>query len=119
MSVDLILLGAPLSTNHIYKSHCRFGHPSVYMTKEGKELKESYGWQAKSQYKGKILEKPLYLNIRLYRVKNSGDIDNFNKILFDSLKGIIFKDDKQIEEMLIVKDTDSKNPRIEITIEEI
>jgi len=114
--VKIILLGVPLSTNHIYKSHCRFGHPSVYMTAEGKALKESYGWQAKSQFKEKPITGDVSLDVRIYRAKKIGDIDNYNKILFDSLTGIVWEDDKQINELHIKKLTDKKNPRIEIEL---
>jgi len=114
--IVLVLEGIPLSTNSIYKSHCKFGYPNVYMTKEGKDLKESYQWQIKSQYKGKILDCPVSIDVKLYRVKDSGDIDNFNKILFDSLTKMVWVDDKQIQSMSIGKFTDKKNPRIEIVI---
>ena len=51
--MDFILKGNPQSTNHIYKTTCRGKFASVYMSKEGKDLKESYQGQIKSQYKGK------------------------------------------------------------------
>lgn len=112
----LTLTGIPQSTNHIYKSHCRFGYPTVYLSANGKTLKEDYGWQAKSQYKEKPSSEKLSLQMKVYRKKSIGDIDNFNKLVFDALTGIVWKDDKQIYELQIEKLTDTKNPRIELII---
>lgn len=87
------------------------------MTNEGKDLKESYGWQAKSQWKQKILEGDVRLSIELYHgTKRKSDIDNFNKILLDSMTGIVYEDDSQIVEMNTKKFYDKENPRIEIII---
>lgn len=115
--MKITLNGEPRSTNHIYKSHARFGHPVVYMSKEGKELKEGYIWEAKSQFKGTPLICPVELKIDLYfGRKGKHDIDNYNKILLDSLTGIAYEDDSQIERLHIRKFYDKENPRIEIEV---
>lgn len=115
--MEIILKGKPASTNHIYKSTCRGRFASVYMSHEGKDLKKSYEKQIKSQYKGKPLTGDIDLRIELFfgdsRVR---DIDNYNKIVLDSCTGIIWKDDSQIMSLLIVKNYDKKNPRVELTI---
>jgi len=38
----LILKGVPQSTNHLYKVTCISGYARIYMTAEGKAMKESY-----------------------------------------------------------------------------
>ena len=43
----ITLLGKPESTNQIYRRHGNI----IYMSKLGKQLKESYQWQAKKQWK--------------------------------------------------------------------
>lgn len=116
----IMLLGNPLSTGSIYRAMCRGNFPSTYMTNEGKALKESYSWQAKAQWKKKPIEGPVEIEVKLYfGTKRKADIDNFNKLLFDSLTGIVWVDDSQIIKMTIEKDYDKKNPRIEIGIKEI
>lgn len=113
----ITLTGEPRSTNNIYKSHCRFGHPAVYMTAEGKSLKESYQWEAKSQWKEKPISEPVKVKVELFFRKNGRhDIDNFGKILLDALSGIVWEDDSQIQEMTVTKWLDKDAPRIEITI---
>lgn len=114
----IILSGQPLSTQSIYKTHCKGRFPTLYMTREGKAKKEDYQWQAKSQHKKSgILTSPLSLEIDLYfKDKRKHDIDNFNKLILDSLEGIIFKDDSQIEELKIRKFYDKLDPRVEVII---
>lgn len=120
MKIKLTLLGEPKSTNNIYKSMCRGRFASVYMSKDGKDLKTSYTAQAVEQYKGKPLEKDLSVLITLYHgTHRKSDIDNFNKILFDSLTGTTWVDDSQIMSLTIVKSYDKERPRVEIEINEL
>lgn len=115
--MEFILKGNPQSTQHIYKMTCRGRFATMYMSKAGKELKESYQWQLKSQYKGKPLTKEIDLRVELFfGDERKRDIDNYNKILLDSMSGIIFEDDSQIQSLLVVKNKDKANPRIEISI---
>jgi len=89
----------------------------MYMTQKGKELKESYQWQIKSQYKGKPKTNDIDLRVELFFGDDRRrDIDNYNKILLDSLSGILYEDDSQIQSLLIIKNKDKKNPRIEIQL---
>jgi crossover junction endodeoxyribonuclease RusA len=113
----ITLLGSPQSTNNIYRSVCIGRFPRVYMTHEGVALKESYQWQAKSQWKDGIMEGVLMIEIKLFfKDKRKHDIDNYGKILLDSLTDICYADDSQIEQMIVTKLLDKDNPRIEIEI---
>ena len=113
----ITLLGEPKSTGNIYKSRVIGKFASVYMTNGGKALKEYYQWQAKSQWKNKVLDCDLAIGVKLYfGTKRRSDIDNFNKLLLDSLTGIVYKDDSQIQHIEITKFYDKELPRIEITI---
>jgi Holliday junction resolvase RusA-like endonuclease len=116
--IELKLLGDPKSTNHIYKSVCRGRFASVYMSTDGKNLKESYKWQIKSQYRGHCLSENLKLNVKLFfGNKRIRDIDNYNKIVLDACSGLIWTDDSQIQEITISKFYDKGNPRIELLVE--
>ncbi len=89
----------------------------MYMTKEGKELKEAYQWQAKSQWKDKPIAGAVKLEIALYfGTKRKGDWDNFHKLSCDALTGIVYEDDSQVESALVTKHYDKQHPRIEITL---
>lgn len=103
-----------MSTQHIYLQRGRMR----FMRKEAKDLKESYQWQAKSQWRGKILEHELSISIRLFfGDRRKRDFDNYHKISMDSLSGIVWEDDSQIKKCLIEVFIDKKNPRIEVEIE--
>ena len=118
--MKIILLGKPRSTGGIYKNAVIRGFVHRYMSNEGKKLKESYQWQAKSQWKGKPLEGDVEVNIIIYfGDKRKNDWDNFHKISMDALTGVVWVDDSQIQKATVIKAYDKQNPRIEITIEEV
>lgn len=109
----IVLEGQPQSTNHLYKVFNR----GMYMSAEGRKLKRSYQWQAKSQIYTKPITGPLALEVSLFfGDKRKRDIDNYNKILLDSLNQIVYLDDNQIHRLTITKDYDKKKPRIEVRI---
>lgn len=115
--MEFILKGNPISTGGIYKTMCRGNFPNTYMTNAGKALKEDYQWQIKSQYRGKPKIGEIDLRVELFFGDNrKRDIDNYNKILLDAFTGILWEDDSQIQSLLIVKNKDIKNPRIEIQL---
>ena len=114
MALQITLKGNPKSTNNIY----RFAGHRMYMTSKGKTLKEDYQWQLKSQYKGKPLTKELDLRIELFfGDKRIRDIDNYNKLVLDACSKILWEDDVQIMSLLLVKNYDKKNPRIEMIVD--
>lgn len=89
----------------------------MYMTTEGKDRKEQYQWEAKSQWKKAPLKMPLEIKIDLFfNSKRRRDWDNFHKISMDALNGIVWGDDEQIYKCTVQKFYDASNPRIEITI---
>ena len=113
---EIILLGNPQSTNHIYR---RGGHV-IYMSEDGRTMKKSYIVQAKQQFKNPPFEGNLSVSIQLYfKDKRRRDIDNWHKILLDSLTGIVWNDDSQIQEMRVRKNIDPANPRIVINISKL
>jgi len=117
LSIKIALDGNPLSTQHIYRYFCRGGFAGFYMTKEGKEMKQKYWWEIKGQYNGKVLTEDCEVKIDLFfSSRRRFDIDNFNKLILDSLEGIVLEDDKQIQKLTITKSYSKGRPRIEIEI---
>lgn len=87
------------------------------MTERGKRNKETIGWEARSQYRGKPLDTPLRVNLALYWPdKRKHDIDNI-KVILDALTGIVWEDDNQIIDLHITKHFDKQKPRAELTFE--
>lgn len=83
-------------------------------------LKEDYAWQARSQHIGPPLQGRLIVTMKLYhKTRRRADIDNFCKLVWDSLSGIVYDDDEQIDTLCISKHHDKENPRVELTIIEL
>lgn len=107
----ITLSGNPISTNVVWRRH---GH-IIYMSKEAKQLKKDYQWEAKSQWHKPIILTDLEIYIKLYFKDNRRrDIDNYHKLSLDALSGIVYTDDKQIKKMTVEKFIDKENPRIEL-----
>lgn len=64
-------------------------------------------------------EQLLSLELILYRPSKRGDVGNFDKIVSDSMNGILFVDDEQFIENHNFRRDDPANPRVVITIEHI
>ena len=116
--MKIILKGNPISNNSIYK---RGKGKSFYMTDKAEALKNDYAWQAVVQVGNKeLLSGKLEVKIKLYfEDKRKHDIDNYGKLLLDSISGIVYDDDSQIIKMQVEKFHDRENPRIEIELKEL
>lgn len=115
--MKIVLEGQPKSTQHCYLYTARAGRVQGYMKAECKTLKEDYQWQTRSQFKGSPFSTPLYVEMRIYHGdKRTRDIDNFNKLVFDALTGIVWEDDGQIEHLVITRHYDKERPRVEMEI---
>lgn len=118
MKRTLIFTGDPKSTQHIYHHVCRGRFSQVYMTLQGKVIKEAYQWEAKQQWAALPLTRDITLTIRLYfSTKRKHDIDNFNKLVLDAMNKIVYLDDSQITKLVLEKHYDKHNGRVEIEIE--
>lgn len=108
----MILKTKPIGVNSLYQGR-------RFLTKRGKQVKDSMAWEAKSQWKNKPLKGEIKLKI-LFAFKDNRmlDIDGGIKALLDCLTGICWLDDKQIVELFAAKKVDKDNPRIELTIKD-
>lgn len=109
----IILKGNPISTNNCY-FHMR---PGVrILSSKARKLKEDYNWQARMQCEHPIIKQDLEVFIKIYfGTKRKVDWDNYHKLTMDSLTGIIWADDSQIQKATVEKFYDKENPRIEVS----
>lgn len=111
----VLTLPVPPSANNYWRS-CR---GRVFKSKEAIQYKETAQYLAKKQGFTEPLTGALSVSMRFYRERKSGDLDNRFKCLFDSLNGILWKDDSQIVEIHAYRFDDKNNPRIELNIKEV
>ena len=52
----------------------------------------------------------------VYRPRRRGDLDNILKATLDSLNGVAYRDDQQVEQITAVRYDDKRAPRIEVSV---
>lgn len=82
----------PVSVNVLYRGR-RFS------TKESLAYKQELAVLAKQQYKDKPIENDISISVVFHVVRKNSDLDNLLKGFLDSFTGIIWSDDKQIQEI--------------------
>lgn len=74
------------------------------LSNDYRAAKEAIQWEIAAQYKGELItEDDLCVNIFVYYSGKKADIDAYIKILLDTMTGIVYKDDKQISELSVVR----------------
>ena len=111
--VTTIVLPFPPSVNHYYR---RTRSGQVYLGPQAVAFRERVHaeWLARSWMP---LECPISLEIRAFRPRVVGDIDNCLKACLDALNRRYFVDDRQVVRLLVHLDHDPACPRLEVTIE--
>lgn len=59
------------------------------------------------------------VNFTVFRPWKRGDLDNYTKVMFDALKGLVWLDDSQVIEIHSFRDDDKINPRVEFLVYEM
>ena len=106
-----LTLPPPISANRYWRT---FRNRTV-VSAEAKTYKTAVGWIARA-----AIDEPLTgdvaVTLPVYRKAKRGDLDNYNKVLLDSLSGIAYTDDSQVTELHAYRFDDKHNPRVEVEI---
>ena len=107
-----ITLPLPTSINRTYRS----GSGHFYKSQEAKDWEEeaNYAWYKQRSFFKKLTLDDVRLDI-VFFLKRDRDIDSGLKIVFDFMQNKIYKNDKQIKELHVIK-VKSDTPRCEISI---
>ena len=110
---NLTIQKLPPTDNHLYgqTGHRRF------MYQEAKDWKEYVTLLAKMQRRTVTKEK-VRAKVDFF-LKRDRDTHGSLKVLYDSLEGVVYENDKQIYFQEINKYFDKENPRIEIEVWEV
>lgn len=113
--MKLTLKTLPPALNRTYKvSGGRF-----YKDSEAAATQGAIVWEAKSQYRGQPLKGQICLTVTFYYPNMRKDIDAGINSLLDAFSGVLYEDDKQVEQLHVYKCVSKENPRCELVIEEI
>ncbi|KWT89331.1 MULTISPECIES: RusA family crossover junction endodeoxyribonuclease [unclassified Variovorax] len=132
-----LTLPYPISANRYWRNVTIPGRTMLVPTREAKEYKEQVGWLCKAAGIKAPIAGRVAITIRLYparpqdwakRQRTQGqtwddtvrciDLDNANKVLLDSLKGVAIEDDRWVRRLHCDRmEPDEKGARVEMTIE--
>lgn len=106
-----IVLALPPSANRYW----RYGPNGVHVSEEAENYKVGVKWKALHQHMQPMVGTvAVYVNV--YRAQRRGDLDNYAKVLCDSLNGVAYHDDSQVLELHMWLHDDKVNPRVEVEI---
>ena len=107
-----VILPLPPSVNHYL---ARTGNGGVYLSPEARNYKAAATLTA--QHAGMVMYTcPVAVAMHVYRARRVGDLDNYAKLVLDSLTGIAWGDDAQVVELHAYRRDDASNPRVEVEI---
>jgi len=98
----------PLNNKYAYRTN-------KYLSKRYRVCKAGIGWTAKIAMKNR----PLFQGNLKVRICfwGRGDIDAYNKVILDSMEGIVYENDRQIIEQTTIK-SKGKN-KLEVMVEKM
>jgi Holliday junction resolvase RusA-like endonuclease len=59
---------------------------------------------------------PVQVRIQTFGARANADVDNLAKGVLDSMQGIVFSDDKQVEHLAITRIAAKANKRVEVEV---
>jgi len=114
-----LTLPMPVSVNAYYRAIVRGRICCSILSKKGREFKERVANMVSDSQK-QPTDKPVMVIIKLYpATKRKFDVDNYLKSLLDSLIGIAYIDDEQIQCLAVSKEPVFKGGKCEIKIKEV
>lgn len=113
-----LTLPYPISANRYWATMARGGRAMTYVSKEAKDYRDQVGWICRAAGIAAPIVGRVEIAVQLYpnqpkdwalRQRKHGqawddsvmclDLDNANKVLLDSIKGIVIEDDKWVRKL--------------------
>ena len=114
-SVSFTVYGEPASKANSRQLVTIKGRPSVI--KSAKALRYLSDFKKQCPKLNQMLEGDLSIEIHIWYASRRPDLDA--SLLFDSMEGMIYKNDRALKEMHLFWHLDRKNPRAEIIVKQI
>ena len=112
MSEHEFELPVPPSANRYW----RVWNNRIVVTPEAKSYKQAVYLKLRNY---EPLRGDVAVNFTVFRPSRRGDLDNYTKIMFDALNGLVWLDDIQVVEIHSFRDDDKKNPRVRVLVYEV
>jgi len=109
---NVLFLPYPPSLNNLYATV----RGKRVLTAKGRAYKQLAAALAVRSGIKPILGSSVAVTMRLYRPRKAGDLANYEKVAFDAMKGIAWRDDSQITEIHMYRFDDPAKPRLELEI---
>lgn len=109
-------------TDPVPAARPRFNGRHAYQPARNRDYREVVRAAAVAAMNGRaVMEGAVDVTIKLFRrfkqtSRRFGDVDNFLKAIFDSMNGIVFRDDAQVIRCVVEKYTSKTDPRAEIVV---
>lgn len=115
LRVIALTLPVPPSVNTNWKPNNRGG---MYKSDEAKQYQQEVSILARQAgiFAIPFADGEIKVTVRWYRARQSGDLDNRLKVLWDALNGVLWTDDAQVGVIHAERYEDARNPRIEIEV---
>jgi Holliday junction resolvase RusA-like endonuclease len=89
----------------------------MLLQKKYRDTKEAIAWEMKAGWPHEPRSEELCLNMVIYLgSRHKTDIDAYLKIILDAGEGVLWENDNLITELHVFKETDLKNPRVELSV---
>ena len=88
----------------------------IVVTDEARRYKQEVYYQLRECIP---LRADVGVNFTVFRPARRGDLDNYTKIMFDALNGLVWLDDSQVIEIHSFRADDKINPRVEFLVYEL
>jgi crossover junction endodeoxyribonuclease RusA len=112
MQVVALTLPYPPSSNRYWRTDRGVTH----LTAEARAYKRDVSRTALEAGCHLPLSGPVAVELRVYRPRRAGDLDNRIKLLLDSLQGVVLTNDSQITEIHAYRHDDKTRPRVEVVV---
>jgi len=111
-----LILPIPPAMNNLYVNIPGKGRG---MTQKGKDWKTAAGHEVRKHWRGEPSKKAFCIDLDVY-VKYMRDADSSTKVVLDSMQGIVYENDSQVEEIRLRRFKAAKGEEgwIDVTVTE-
>ncbi len=88
----------------------------IVVTQEARDYKQAVFFKLREF---DPLRDDVVVNFTVFRPSKRGDLDNYTKIMFDAMNGLVWLDDIQVVEIHSYRADDKNNPRVEVLVYEV